>query len=133
PMCVLPGDPRDSLTAGCLKLLVEGAQAVRHGEDILRTYFPDFDGAEKPETVADDTADQRQREIRAQKLEQVSESARELVETIEEADLADEGTVELDALARATGRDASQLQSAMLELELHGICDKAPGRQAYEF
>lgn len=133
PLCVLPGDPRDSLTAGCLKLLVDGAQAVRHGADILETFFPDLQGLEGGQSQVEEGRTERQRQIREQKLEQVSESARRLVETIEEADIDEETAIELDTLARVTGREASQLQSALLELELHGICEKAPGRQAYEF
>jgi len=132
PICVLPGDPRDTLTAGCLELLVDGAQAVRHGEDIIATYFPERHGAARLDAENETTRESR-REVRDRRLEQVSESARTLVEAVAESELGADGTVELDELAESTGRAASELQSALLELELHGICEKAPGRQAYAF
>lgn len=133
PMCVLPGDPRDALTAGCLQLLVDGAQAVRHGQDILETYFPERGS---PRTTGDatssETTEAGEQQLRASKLEQVSDSARQVAETVVEAELVGD-SVDLDELAQLTGQEAAQLQSAMLELELHGICEKSPGRQAYEF
>ena len=133
PICVLPGDPREALTAGCLELLVEGAQAVRDGNDVLEIYFPGARADEEVDETGDDSPGMSKREVRERKLEQVSESARALVEILGDGELELDGAVELDEMAESTGWGASRIQSALLELELHGICEKSPGRQAYEF
>lgn len=134
PLCVLPGDPREALTEGCLELLVEGEQAVRHADDILEVYFPKLRHEQSEKAVNDEGVDEvNDAQGRAEKLEQVSDGARRIAEDIFESELELDEPVAVDEFARVTDAEPSDIQSALLELELYGVCSKAPGSNAYEF
>jgi DNA processing protein len=132
PLCVLPGDPRDALTEGCLELLVEGEQAVRDADDVLETYFPRL--LEEQTGEADDSTEEvSDADRRARKLDEVSDEARRIAEEILGSDLELDEPLGIDELGRVTDAEPSEIQSALLELELYGICSKAPGSNSYEF
>lgn len=134
PLCVLPGDPREALTEGCLELLVEGEQAVRDADDILETYFPGLREERAAEEGTDDRGDEAGgADRRARQLEEVSDEARRIAEEILGSGLELDEPVGIDELGRVTDCEPSAIQSALLELELYGICSKAPGSNAYEF
>ena len=129
PICTLPGGLDDPLAEGCNALLVEGAQAVRHGGDVLDIYFPEIDGGD---SVSQPTARSR-RDAPRPMPDGLSEDPRALVETVRESELDLGAPVELDELAAVTGWDAARLQTALLEVELHGLCAKEAGASAYRF
>ncbi len=135
PRCVLPGDPREALTEGCLELLVEGARAVRNAGDILEAYFggAEATGGDPEGASADSACETDQRDLLAPRLEEVSEDARRLAEGVFDSSLDLDEPVGVDALGRLSDWKASRIQSALLELELAGICGKQPGANAYEF
>ena len=134
PVCTLPGRPEDELAQGCLTLLVEGAQAVRHATDILEIYFPDrpeSPRSDEPPAKIDSEAGS------APSLppipDSVSEDAQELLECVRNSNLDPGKPIEPDELAAACGWEASKIQTVLLELELHGVCGKKPGANLYDF
>lgn len=141
PICALPGGLDEPLAEGSLKLLFEGAQLVRGAEDILETYFPsraDTDTAESTtgrRSISSGESRDRGGDGSPTCIlpSSLSSDARELAEAL----CGDEGgastPLHLDALSDRTNWSVGRLQTALLELELHGVCEKVGGAQAYRF
>lgn len=141
PICALPGGLDEPLAEGCLKLLFEGAQLVRSAEDILETYFPGRAEADAAESVAarrsatSGEGDDRGGEERPQCVlpSSLSADARELAESLRGDQRERSTPLHLDELSDRTNWSVGRLQTALLELELHGVCEKVGGAQAYCF
>ncbi|MFB6262206.1 MAG: DNA-processing protein DprA [Bradymonadaceae bacterium] len=146
PVCALLGGLDEKLAAGCNELIVEGAQAVRHAGDVLEYALPTRprsrnESMSEPEPAG--STDGREEDpdggtaaaaARPSRPEALSDEASDLVDRV--AAMLDEEptrTLHVDAIAREVEVTAEQLQSLLLELELHGVATKKPGANAYEF
>lgn len=144
PMCALLGGLEEPLAEGCLNLIVDGTQAVRGAEDILDIYFPNREPASQSnpdpacETDADSAPPAGAKAGKAgvpdpADLDDVSDEAARLLEAARSVEPSEAGAYHVDVLDEATSLGARGIQSALLELELRGICQKLPGAQAYSF
>lgn len=129
PLCALVGGLEEPLAEGCLELIVSGAAAIRHADDLMERYFPEAREAE-PDS-AEQGAEQAGDELAVPAS--VSEQAAQLVDTLREAGIEPGEVVRFDELEELTGATAGQLQTGLLELELHGVCEKTPGANGYRF
>lgn len=138
PRCVLACGLDEPNGAGCLELLVGGAQCVRDADDVLVHGLGLSASARgeapvqaelpvapcKPEAAARRAAPARQ----PQPPPTLGDDARAVFDAI--ATGGAEG-MHLDAVVRSLGWQASRLSPALLELELAGLVAKVPGAQAY--
>jgi DNA processing protein len=122
PLCALIGGLDEKLAAGCLQLIVDGAQAVRGPHDILAWM-----------DVAPDSSEQVSPGMEISSLpEGLSEAAQRLAEQCRMvAEDADKRSVRVDAIRERYDWSSAALQSTFLELELHGVVEKIPGALAY--
>jgi DNA processing protein len=122
PLCALAGGLDETLAAGCLQLIVEGAQAVRGPHDILAWM-----------DVPAESARQGASAMEVSSLpDGLSEAARRLAEQCRSvAEDEEEESVRVDAIRDRYDWTAAALQSTFLELELHGVVEKIPGALAY--
>lgn len=146
PMCALFGGLDEPLAQGCLDLIVDGAQGVRGAEDILETYFPerlvDSGDSSDGDAVASGSSDRgsegdtqggSRRLPDPGELDGLSDQAEEVLRAARKTDGAGSNGLHVDVIDEETTLDAQAIQSALLELELRGICEKLPGTQAYTF
>ena len=129
PLCALVGGLEEPLAEGCLELIVSGAAAVRHADDVLDRYFPKMRESESD-------GERREPAGKADELSApstVSQEAADLVGRLREEGVEPGEVVRFDELEELTGQSAGQLQTGLLELELHGVCRKTPGANGYRF
>ncbi|MGM0556305.1 MAG: DNA-processing protein DprA [Myxococcota bacterium] len=145
PTMTMAGDMGDSRFAGCVKLMAAGAACVRDCDDVLRLLKRDSKDSrgrvdkelierQKPsrEAPRDETrASQKVPEVRIDPdlRARLGEGARNVLESFEDAGRG--VTLHLDSLRRESGTAAAGLDTALLELELVGILEKVPGKNAY--
>lgn len=110
PLFAVPGSPEDPTSMGCLQLIREGAELVRHAGDIVEAMRWG-----QAEPAAD-----RQRQ-----LPLLSDNARAILQHV------NLGEVDRDNLARMAGLNAGALLVAILELEMAGLIQKVPGGTRY--
>lgn len=138
PICALAGDLDEPLAEGCLQLIVDGAQAVRHAGDILEHQFSELDTgpSEADGEPGPDPSHARSGTSRGAPepdLSELSDDGRALAEAVREADVGPSETLHADRLRALVEWPTGRLQTALLELELHGLCEKAGGALAYRF
>lgn len=109
PLFVVPGSPEDDTSAGCLRLLREGARMVRHADDLL-------EDMEWGAAASDEEATQMKLDI--------SDEARTLLSVLD-----DRATPA--QIARAIGAPVASIHVQLLELEMAGYVEKRPGSALY--
>jgi len=135
PICALAGDLDEPLAEGCLDLIVEGAQAVRGARDVLEHEFPDVSDDTRNSTAEgteSGTPAGRERALESV-ADQVSGDASAVLRTAVSAEVDLSRPVHADQLRELLDWPAARVQTALLELELHGVCEKSGGAQAYRF
>lgn len=130
PICALAGGLEEPLVEGCLELIVEGAQAVRGADDVLRQQFPHLAGEEASNGASGGASDRRGGEP---DLSGLSEDARRLAEAVRTDGAGGADPRHVDQLRELVGWSTGRLQTALLELELHGVCEKTGGAHAFRF
>ncbi len=146
PLCAVPGALDSPLTQGCHKLLVDGAQCVRHARDVLERVLnrprtgeqlvldvsPAAPVSETPPRAAPSSPRPAPSSPRpAVCLDTLSADARTLYEALGILVAETDEGVGRDPLARHLQWDAGRLSSALLELELAGAVSKRPGADAF--
>ncbi|MEO1503280.1 MAG: DNA-processing protein DprA [Pseudomonadota bacterium] len=110
-----PGHPLDPRAGGSNALLREGAVLIRSAEDVLEALTPRLSNkiAEPPRHFLDAPFETQ--------IESDETLRRRLIELLSVA------PVEVDELVRQAGAPAAMVASALLELELAGRIERAPG------
>ena len=111
-LAAMPGEPDDPLSVGCHRIIQEGGELIASSEDLLRWWRGLGPWEERLE-------EREEKEIRQGSLVPecpVLSEARGLREG--------DGGVSLEALIRATGRSAGEIQALLLEYELAGLVER---------
>ena len=125
PLGAVPGAPDDPLSKGCHEILRRGGRLVARRQDLVdwwatlapeQNLVPEDDDESGGDGGEADTGDWDC---------EVLECAAELVES--------DGAFGLEALARETGKSASELQTVILGHELSGIVERAAGGGRFRF
>lgn len=139
PILTMAGAADDGRFAGCVDLLAAGARCVRGASDVLYAIehpadvvaLVDLDRLEVEASESTDAAPAPQeatRQVDTERRERLGDTAQAVLELF---DSSEEARLHADELRRAWADEASRLESALLELELKGIVEKVPGKNAY--
>lgn len=128
PICALAGGLDESLAAGCLQLIVEGAQAVRGPHDVLAWMGVDSGHGPGGDREADRASSRQPRSL----PDGLSEDAQRLAdECLASVQSQDGRSIQVSQIEDRFDWKPAQLQSTLLELELNGVVEKIPGGRAY--
>ena len=110
----VPGPITSSVSAGCNRLVRDGATPYLEPVDLFQ-FYPEARPLPEPEPAADSGP----RPL----PDTLGEAERELAESLEPE------PVPLDLLVERLGRPVGPLLSALCSLELHGVVEQLPGRR----
>ncbi len=113
-----PGSPLDPRAKGANRLLREGAALIEDADDVLDV----LRGAQRPRLSEPSGFDYEDERPDPAQLESEADAVRERV-----AALLSPSPVSKDELVRFTGASARAVTAALVELELAGRCEIAPG------
>lgn len=133
PLLVVPGRVDDPLAQGSLDLLVSGAQCVRGSSDILEKLFGTVtEGDAKVNLSENGGADGEHSSLDTEALDSVGEASRRLLkDCCEWLERSDGDSFHIDELVDYSEMTASEINSALLELELHNLVDKKTTSNRY--
>lgn len=113
----VPGHPMDARASGCNMLIRDGATLVRNAQDVLEALAP-LASAEQP-ALSLVLPQEPQKDSRS--LRETADLHSQILSRLGPAPLAE------DQLIRDLGRPAAKVTPALVELELDGSIDRAPG------
>lgn len=120
PLAAMPGRPDDPLSRGCHDIVRDGGAMIADADDLL-DWWRKLGGE-----VATPAADDDTESVGPARPDcAVLDCAEELVDA--------QGAFSVEALVRATGKSAAQLQAKLLEHELAGVIERTTGGDRFRF
>ena len=120
PLAAMPGEPGDPLSVGCHQILQEGGRLIASSDDLLRWWTQVDKGPE----WGSENGNEKRVKPKPAPVCPILRRAQQLSEP--------DGGFSLEALIRATGQSAAEVQAVLLHHELAGIVKRVAGGERFE-